>query len=59
MATMKAHIAHVHQSADDAENVIKKNLRDHIAKILKKIPRGDRPVVALDRPSNLFGAIPG
>jgi hypothetical protein len=59
MVAMDTPLQHAHQRADDAEIIIKKKLRAHIIKILKKITHGDRPVPALHRPGRLLSAIPG
>jgi hypothetical protein len=50
-------LEHTHLSADDAEAMIKKRLRAHIDKILKKILSHDRPVTPLDKPSRALNAI--
>jgi hypothetical protein len=57
MVAMDAPLQHAHQRADDAEIIVKKNLRAHIIKILKKITRGDRPLAALAGHSGLLSVI--
>jgi hypothetical protein len=45
---MHASIEHIHRPESDAEDEIKKKLRAHITKIMKKIARGNRPVATQD-----------
>jgi hypothetical protein len=58
MVAVDTALEHTQQSVDDIDHKIEKKLRDHIAKILRKIPRGTRPVAAVSGHSRLLGATP-
>jgi hypothetical protein len=59
MSAVSSSNDHIWLSENKISDVGKKRLRAHIVKILKKIPHGDRPAVALDEHSRMLSAIPG